>query len=278
MPSIILIRGGGDLATGVAIRLIRSGVRVSISELPQPLAIRRTVSFAEAVYNGETSVEGVVAHCLKDPTDTLSILSVFGNQQVPVIVDPNCMTAQTLHPAVIVDARMIKKAPEPIGYSSQLYIGLGPGFIAGENCQAVVETRRGHRMGRVYFRGSPEGDTGQPDGNPARVLRSPCNGILVGHVEIGTFVEQGQIIAEVISEQQSVNKHSSSSVIAPFSGVLRGLLHPGLIVSTGMKIGDVDPRGDPQACSLVSDKALSVGGGVLEAILSRPDLRNQLWI
>ncbi len=267
MPSIILIRGGGDLATGVAIRLLRSGLRVAVTELPEPLTVRRTVSFGEAVYSGEITVEGFTARRVDDPTDTLRILSIFGKQQVPVLVDPDCTSAQALRPAVIVDARMTKRPPEPIGYIPQLYIGLGPGFVAGENCQAVIETRRSHTLGRVHFRGGPDPDTGQPDGDPARVLRAPADGTLVTHTEIGSHVEQGQLIAEIGGQQ----------VTAPFAGILRGLLHPGLTVSRGLKIGDVDPRDDPRTCALVSDKALSIGGGVLEAILSRPEIRSQLW-
>ena len=147
---LVLIRGGGDLATGVALRLIRSGLRVVVTEIAQPLAVRRTVSFAEAVYSGETTVEGITAHCINDPTDSISILMVLGKQQVPVLVDPVCSAAKTLHASVVVDGRMTKRAPEAIGYSPSLYIGLGPGFEAGVNCQAVIETRRGPMLGRVY--------------------------------------------------------------------------------------------------------------------------------
>lgn len=278
MPSIILIRGGGDLATGVAIRLIRSGLRVAITELPQPLAIRRTVSFAEAVYSGEVTVEGVTARWVNDPTDTLSILSVFGKQQVPVLVDPDCVSAKSLRPAIIVDGRMTKRLPESIGYIPQLYIGLGPGFEAGVNCQTVVETRRGHTLGRVYFCGSPYPDTGTPDGDLTRVLRAPMDGTLITHANIGEHIEEGQNIAEIYYGHQTKGYSPSSVVRSPLRGVLRGLLHPGLTVTRGLKIGDVDPRDDPRACTLVSDKALSIGGGVLEAILSKPELRTQLWI
>jgi xanthine dehydrogenase accessory factor len=267
MPSLILIRGGGDLATGVAFRLIRTGLRVVVTELPQPLAVRRMVSFAEAIYAGEITIEDLTGRAVSDPTDTLRILNILSKQQVPVLVDPDCASAKALHPSVIVDGRMIKRPPEPIGYAPQLYIGLGPGFIAGENCQAVVETRRGHTLGRVYWRGVPEPDTGQPNGDPARVLRAPADGELIAHSEIGQHVEAGQAIAEVAGQM----------VTAPFPGVLRGLLHPGLTVQRGLKIGDIDPRGDPRLCQMVSDKALSIGGGVLEAILSRPELRSQLW-
>ncbi|MBE3067325.1 MAG: EF2563 family selenium-dependent molybdenum hydroxylase system protein [Chloroflexi bacterium] len=277
MPSLILIRGGGDLATGVAIRLLRTGLRVVVTELSQPLAVRRTVSFAEAIYSGEISIEGITAQRVDDPSDTLRILSTLGKQQIPLLVDPGCTSAKLLHPAVIVDGRMTKCPPEPIGYSPALYIGLGPGFEAGVNCQAVIETRRGHTLGRVFWRGGPDPDTGQPDGDPARLLRAPCDGVLVAHVNIGEHIEKSQVIAEIDDGQLTTDHRPSSVVHSPLPGILRGLLHPGLTVTRGLKIGDIDPRDDPRLCQMVSDKALSIGGGVLEAILSRPDVRSQLW-
>jgi xanthine dehydrogenase accessory factor len=273
MPSLILIRGGGDLATGVAFRLIRSGLRVVITELPQPLAVRRTVSFSEAIYAGEITIEDLTGRSVSDPTDTLRILNILSKQQVPVLVDPDCASAKALHPSVIVDGRMTKRPPEPIGYVPQLYIGLGPGFAAGENCQAVVETRRSHTLGRVYWRGGPDPDTGAPDGDPRRVLRTPADGKLVGRKQIGEHCEEGELIAEIQSE---INNRKSE-IVSPFAGVLRGLLHPGLTVTRGLKIGDIDPRDDPRLCQLVSDKSLAIGGGVLEAILSHPELRGQFW-
>jgi xanthine dehydrogenase accessory factor len=162
---------------------------------------------------------------------------------------------------------MTKQPPEPIGYSPNLYIGLGPGFEAGVNCQVVVETRRGHTLGRLHWRGAPDADTGLPDGDPARVLRAPADGGLEVHASIGDLVKEGQVIASV----------NGQSVAAPFPGILRGLLHPGLQVTRGLKIGDVDPRTDPRLCQLVSDKALSIGGAVLEAILSKQEVRSILW-
>ncbi len=267
MPSLILIRGGGDLATGVAIRLIRAGLRVVVTELNHPLSVRRMVSFAEAIYSGEISIEGFTARRVDDPSDSLRILGILSKQQVPVLVDPDCTSAKLLHPTVIVDGRMTKIPPEPIGYSPALYIGLGPGFEAGVNCQAVIETRRGHTLGRVYWHGSPDPDTGQPDGDPGRVLRAPDDGELATRINIGDHIEAGQVIAEV----------AGLTITAPIPGVLRGLLHPGLTVTRGLKIGDIDPRDDPRLCRMVSDKALSIGGGVLEAILSRPEVRSQLW-
>jgi xanthine dehydrogenase accessory factor len=267
MPSLVLIRGGGDLATGVAVRLLRSGLRLVITELPEPLAVRRTVAFAETVYSGELTIEGITARRLTDPSDSLGLLTVLGRQQVPVLIDPDCTCARSLRPAVIVDGRMTKRPPEPIGYVPQLYIGLGPGFSAGENCQAVIETRRGHTLGRVFWQGGPDPDTGQPEGDPHRVLRAPVEGELSALAEIGQHLEAGQPVAEVAGQV----------VAAPFKGVLRGLLHPGLKVKRGLKIGDVDARDDPRLCQLVSDKSLAIGGGILEAILSKPELRRLLW-
>ena len=275
MPSVILIRGGGDLATGVALRLIRSGLRVVVTEIAQPLAVRRTVSFAEAVYSEQITVEGVTAHRIPDPTDSFRILMVLGKQQIPVLVDPDCSSAKALHASVIVDARMTKRPPEPIGYVPQLYLGLGPGFEAGVNCQVVVETRRGAMLGRVYWQGGPDPDTGQPEGDPQRVLRAPADGTFIAYKQIGDHCEEGELIAEI---QPSSIENPSSKILSPFPGVLRGLLHAGLVTTRGLKIGDIDARDDPRLCQMVSDKALSVGGGVLEAILSRPELRASLWM
>jgi xanthine dehydrogenase accessory factor len=271
MASLILIRGGGDLASGVALRLIHAGLRIVITELPQPLAVRRTVAFAEAIYSGEVTIEGITGRAIKDPTDTLRILNVLGKQQIPVLEDPRCTSAQFLHPTVIVDARMTKRSPEPIGYEPLLYIGLGPGFSAGQNCQVVVETQRGHTLGRVYWQGGCEPDTGKPDPvqgrQGERVLRAPADGEFVAHVQLCEHIDAGGLIAEV----------AGKPIVAAFDGILRGLLHPGLPVTTGLKVGDLDPRDNPAICSLVSDKALAVGGGVLEAILQKPEVRTTLW-
>jgi xanthine dehydrogenase accessory factor len=278
MPSLILIRGGGDLATGVAVRLVRAGLRIVVTEIAQPLVVRRTVAFAEAVYAGEASVEGITAWRVDDPGDSLSILMILGKQQVPVLVDPDCTSAKLLHPTVIVDGRMTKRPPEPIGYSPALYIGLGPGFEAGVNCQCAVETRRGPALGRVFWRGGPEPDTGAPEGDPGRVLRAASDGVVIAHKQIGEHCEEGELIAEIQSEIPSGYdvENRKSSIVSPFEGVLRGLIHPGLAVTRGMKIGDVDARGDPRLCRMVSDKALAVGGGVLEAVMSRAEVREAL--
>ncbi len=268
---LILIRGAGDLASGVALRLHKVGLRVVMTEIEKPLAIRRLVSFAEAVYQGETVVEGVTAQRVNDPTDTLRVLQVLAKGRIPVLIDPDGTAIPALHPHVVVDGRMLKRKVELIRTQVKLIIGLGPGFVAGENCHAVIETKRGHTLGRVYWQGEAESNTGEPDAVQSlsleRVLRAPKAGLFQGRVEIGEHLEPGQLVAEVDGEP----------ILSPFAGVMRGILHSGLEVSQGMKVGDVDPRDDPSYCRLVSDKALAIGGGVLEAILSRPELRPHLW-
>ncbi len=267
MPALILIRGGGDLASGVALRLVHAGLNVVIAELEKPLSVRRSVSFSEAIYEGQVIVEGVTARSVSDPTDTLKIINVLSKRQIPVLVDPECISARSLHPMAIVDARMLKRPPERLSHTAALYIGLGPGFEAPTNCHVVIETQRGHMLGRVIWAGKSLTDTAKPEGDVRRVLRAPADGVFQSTAHIGEHFEPGKPIAAVGEE----------AIAAPFAGVLRGLLRPGLMASKGMKIGDLDPRDDPSLCSLVSDKALAVGGGVLEALLTRPEVRTRLW-
>jgi len=275
MASMILIRGGGDLASGVALRLYRAGLRLLITELPQPLVVRRMVSFAEAVYSGQANVEGVRARLVRNFKQALEVIEMG---DVPVLVDPGAQALHAFqsngtgpHLEVLIDARMTKRPPEIEMDAAPLFIGLGPGFVAGENCHAVIETNRGHLLGRVIWQGAPESDTGVPESvaqhRSDRVLRSPAAGALQALAEIGEHLLPGQVVATV----------NGQKVLAPFQGVLRGIVHSGLNVQPGAKIGDVDPRDDPRYCTLVSDKSLAVGGGVLEAILSRPEMRNLLW-
>lgn len=265
MTELILIRGGGDLASGVAMRLHRAGMKVVIAELPQPLAVRRAVSFAEAVYAGQITVEEITARLV--PPE--KIKETLAQNEIPVVIDPQAdlLLREELPWAVVVDGRMRKASPEPLPRPVSLHIGLGPGFRAGGDCHAVVETNRSHTLGRVYWNGEPQADSRLPEGDPRRVLRAPRQGTFIGYAKIGQHVEGGEIIAEVDGE----------TIRAPFAGVIRGLLRSGLVVSPGMKIGDVDPRDQPAYCFLVSDKSLAIGGGVLEAILSRPEIRRRLW-
>jgi len=271
----VVVRGGGDLASGVALRLHRAGLRVVITELPAPLVVRRLVSFAQAVFEGEWTVEGVTARRIPEYH---AIQQVFDKGEIPVLVDPECevlgelkLIGRKVLPLVLVDARMTKRPPETDIGAADLVIGLGPGFIAGENCHVVIETNRGHYMGRTIWAGLAQPDTGEPEGfgdlYRQRVLRSPAEGVFTPVRQICDHVTQGDLIAEVDGFQ----------LTAPFEGILRGLLYPGLNVSLGQKIGDLDPRNDPRLCTLVSDKSLAIGGGVLEAIFSRRELRNFMW-
>jgi xanthine dehydrogenase accessory factor len=269
-PVLLLVRGGGDLASGVALRLHRAGLKVVITELAQPLSVRRTVSFAETVYAGKHSVEEVAAR-LVQPDEIPSVLAAH---EIPVLVDPNAdILLSSFFFPVVIDGRLLKATPSPLPMDVPLHIGLGPGFQAGVNCHAVIETHRSHTLGRVFWNGASQADSGQPEGDPRRVLRAPSDGILIGHKKIGEHCESGELIAEI----QSQIEIQKSEIVSPFKGVLRGLIHDGIHVTTGLKIGDVDPRDDPNACFLVSDKALAVGGAVLEAILTRAEIRENLW-
>lgn len=263
----MVIRGGGDLATGVAARLHRCGFHVLVIEISHPLAVRRLVSLAEAVYAGQVEIEDLQGRLVHQPSQ---VYEVFKRGQIPLLVDPTASILEQISPVSVVDARMRKKPPESPANLTDFTIGLGPGFIVGEDCHAIVETNRGHQMGRVLWEGSAEEDTGVPEPvtgyDVERVLRAPSYGKLLGRVPLGSIVLQGIVLAEV----------DQTPLLAPFYGALRGLIHDGITVHKGMKVGDLDPRGDPLICNQISDKALAVGGGVLEALLSQSEIRRQL--
>jgi len=264
---IALVRGGGDLASGAVARLHRAGFRVVVLELARPLAVRRLVSFAEAVYAGKIRVEEIGALRVDEVSE---VEHAFSDEIVPVLVDPRASCLGQLRPRVLVDGRMRKSAPEIGRGAAALFIGLGPGFKAGEDCDAVVETKRGPHLGRVIWHGTAAADTRVPEPVAGfaeeRVLRAPTAGEVRGLVSLGSTVRDGESVAEV----------DGVAVRAQFDGILRGLLHDGLRVEAGVKIGDIDPRGDPSLCTLISDKALAVGGGVVEAALSHSEIRRGL--
>lgn len=257
--TLVLVRGGGDLGTGVAHRLHRAGFTVMVTELPQPLCVRRAVAFAEAVYAGSVTVEGVVARYADDPMIGMAYTAL---NEIPVVVDAQDDVVARMKPPIVVDARLAKTNLGTRLYDAKLVIGLGPGFSAGKDCHAVVETNRGQDLGRVYWEGGAEADTGQPE--PVRgfagqrVLRSPADGVFIGRGQIGDLVQAGDLLAEV----------DGKAVVAALDGVVRGLLHDGVPVTTGLKVGDLDPRGVREYCFLISDKARAIGGGVLEAMLT----------
>lgn len=257
MKPLIFIRGGGDLASGVALRLHRVGFPVAILELDKPLAVRRSVSFCEAVYAGVQSVEGVTARLISADQFQVTLEA----REIPVLIDPQARVLNNqflTSPAstFVIDARLMKAEPEPLPINVPLHIGLGPGFTAGSNCHAVIETQRGHALGRVYWDGQTAPDSRLPDGDVRRVLRAPAAGNLEPLKDIGDTCKEGEIIASV----------GGKSITSPFDGILRGLIHPRVEVTEGMKIGDVDSRNDKSLTRFVSDKALAVAGGVLEAV------------
>lgn len=227
-----------------------------VLELPRPLTVRRTVALSTAVTEGEAVVQGMKGVRAGSPDEAVATARTGA---VAVLVEPELPPVGA---DVVVDARMAKRNLGTAIDDADLVIGLGPGFTAGVDCHAVVETMRGHDLGRVLWAGSAAADTGTPGpvgGRSAeRVLRAPAAGTVAWEAAIGDRVAEGRRLATV----------AGAPVTAPFDGVLRGAIASGAEVRAGLKIGDVDPRPDPAACHRISDKALAVGGGVLEAVLA----------
>ncbi len=258
LNNLVVVRGAGDLATGVIIRLKHCGFDVAALDIPEPTVIRRTVSLAQALFDGQCELDGVNAV----RADTLAEADTALKQGiVPVIADPDGKFIPHLHPFVVVDAILAKKNLGTTREMAPIVIGLGPGFTAGSDVDAVIETNRGHDLGRVILEGPAQPNTGVPGtigGKSAqRVLRAPCRGKAVVLKDIGSLVEEGDPLIEINGKQ----------VCSPFDGVVRGMISDGLEVPEGFKIGDVDPRGEAAYCYSVSDKARAIAGGVLEAVL-----------
>ncbi len=285
--TLILVKGGGDLGTGVAWRLCKAGFPVIITELAQPLVVRRTVAFASAVYDGEIAVEGVTA---RRAASIAAARHLLDDEMIPVLVDPACETRAELRPKILIDAVIAKRNTGTRKTDAPLVIALGPGFTPNVDCHCVIETQRGHDLGRVWWNRPAEANTGVPGeigGKSAeRVLRAPMAGIVESRKRIGDNVKQGQVIAVIkgnggnagidgtggreAAEDLDDTRYTlrdTRTVRAPFDGVLRGLAHDGLFVPRGSKIGDVDPRASREHCFTISDKALAIGGGALEAVL-----------
>lgn len=257
--TLILIKGAGDLASGVAYRLKKAGFPLVMTELPAPSFIRRTVAYGEAIYQGEAIVDGIAAHRVKTAAEALQLAYT---SKIPVLVDPNAQAVPILKPTVLVDAIMAKQNKGTALLDAPLVIALGPGFTVGLDCHAIIETKRGHYLGRVITEGQAKPNTGIP-GKIAgytgeRVLRAPTTGHVIPAVTLGLWVDKGDLLA-------TMGEHE---IRASFQGVLRGLIHPSVKVTRGAKIGDLDPRGIIDHCFTISDKALAIGGGVVEAVLS----------
>lgn len=255
---LVGVKGAGDLASGTIHRLHRAGFAVLASELPQPLALRRTVAFAEAVYSGAIEIEGLTGVRAETLDDVRAAL-VRG--QVPVLVDPDGTLLRALKPTAMIDATLAKHPTGVRLSDARVMLALGPGFEAGVDAHAVIETNRGHNLGRVYLSGCAEPDTGVPGDiagfTSERLLRPPADGALMAQHAIADMVYAGDVIATV----------GETPMVAQIGGVLRGLVHDGLVVYRGMKVGDIDPRARREHCFSISDKSRAIAGGVLEALL-----------
>ncbi|MDR1777331.1 MAG: EF2563 family selenium-dependent molybdenum hydroxylase system protein [Desulfovibrio sp.] len=254
----VVIKGGGEMASGVAVRLHQAGIRnILLLEIAAPLAVRRTVSFSEAVYDGEQEIEGIHA-CLARHVD--DILALWRREMVAVAVDPEWRLLDLLQPRVCIDAILAKRNTGTRMDEAPLVLALGPGFTAGLDAHAVIETQRGHNLGRIYRKGAAEENTGLPGAingyTLERLLRSPEAGKVDSVRKIGELARAGEIVLNV----------NGVPVAAGIDGVIRGLIRPGITVPSLIKLGDIDPRGCPEYCLTVSEKARALGGAALEAV------------
>jgi xanthine dehydrogenase accessory factor len=255
---LVVIRGAGDIASGVALRLVRCGYRVVMLEIAQPTAIRRSAAFAQAVFDGSFTVEDLTARLVVTAQEALDLTQ---RGEIALLVDPQAQSLAALAPNYLVDAILAKENLGTHKRMAPITIALGPGFSAGNDCDAVIETNRGHRLGRVILSGGAEANTGIPGEiagkSDLRVVRAPCAGVFRSCVALGDLIVQGALMGQV----------GDTTVTAPLTGMVRGLLQDGLQVTTRFKIGDIDPRGAKADHLSASDKALAIGGGVLEAML-----------
>ena len=269
---LIICRGGGDLATGIVHRLFRAGFPVLVLETDSPAAIRRQLSFSEAVYDGMATVEGVTAERIAS-ANRASVNHVLEEGRVPLLVDPEGSSIPLLKPDIVVDAIIAKKNLGTAKEMAPLVIGVGPGFTAGEDVDLVVESMRGHNLARIFTTGSALPNTGIP-GNiggftKERVLHAEAAGYMKNIRQIGDIVEKGEEIARIYEKMTEDGTFSGSyvSVEASISGIIRGLIREGYHFQKGFKIADIDPRESELAnCFTISDKARSIGGSVLEAV------------
>lgn len=255
---IVLIRGGGDVGSGVAVKLFNCGFPVVVTEIQEPLVVRRSIAFANCVYEGCCEIEKVSGKLVVNYD---KIIESIASGTVPVIVDPDGLAIKKLKPDIVIDAVMAKRNILTKMNNANIVIGLGPGFTAGVDVDAVIETQSGHYLGRVIYNGKAADDTGIPcniEGyTNERVFRAPCDGIIQNVVDIGDIVEKGQLLCRV----------NGVEVRSQLDGVVRGIIHDGLAVVKGLKLGDVDHRGDAQYNHYISDKIRNIAGGVLEAVL-----------
>ena len=270
MKDLIIVRGGGDLATGTIYKLKKSGFPVLILEVKKPSAIRRNVAFSEAIYQEQQTVEDMT--CFR--ADSLQQAENFLQEdKLTILVDPKGEAIAKLKPLGVVDAIIAKRNLGTAKTMAPITVALGPGFVAGEDVDAVVETKRGHNLGRVIWSGSAAPNTGVPGliggFGKERVMHSPAQGILKNVKKITDTVTKGEVIAVIETESAVV------PVEASLDGILRGLIRDGYPVTKGFKIADIDPRSEEyENCFTISDKARCIAGGVLEAILQLKKKKN----
>ena len=260
MENLVIVRGGGDIATGTIYKLVKSGFHVLILEITHPSAIRRNVAFSEAVYEGHSKVEDMECFLAKDEDEAEHFLK---ENKLTMLIDPNGNCLKRFKPVAVVDAILAKKNLGTTRMMAPLTIGLGPGFTARVDVDYVVETQRGHNLARVIEKGTAAPNTGIPGMiagyGKERVIHSPAAGMIHNYSEIGDIVEKDQIIAMV----------DETPVYASLTGVLRGIIRDGFVVPEGMKIADIDPRKEQKKnCDTISDKARCIAGSVVEILLS----------
>ncbi|WP_191397473.1 selenium-dependent molybdenum cofactor biosynthesis protein YqeB [Flavonifractor sp. An306] len=255
---LVLIKGAGDLATGTAVRLHRAGFPVVMTDIAQPTAVRRTVAFSQCIYDGVAEVEGITARRAANGEEASAILAAG---EIPVLVDPEARILDELPFGAVVDAILAKRNLGTSLTDAPIVLALGPGFTAGVDCHGVVETMRGHDLGRLILEGSAIPNTGVPGDvggyTRERIIRAPADGPFEPVAQIGQKVELGDVVAKV----------NGVPVAAQLTGIVRGMLPAGIPVTKGMKSGDIDPRCEVRHCFTVSDKARAIGGGVLEGLL-----------
>ena len=255
---LVLIKGAGDLATGTAVRLHRAGFPVVMTDIAQPTAVRRTVAFSQCMYDGVTEVEGITARRAASKDEVQTILAAG---EIPVLADPEARILKELRFDAVVDAILAKRNLGTSLTDAPIVLALGPGFTAGVDCHGVIETKRGHDLGRLILEGAAIPNTGVPGDvggyTRERIIRAPADGPFEPVAQIGQQVNLGDVVAKV----------NGIPVTAQLTGIVRGMLPAGIPVTAGMKSGDIDPRCEVRHCFTVSDKARAIGGGVLEGIL-----------
>ncbi|ADK30728.1 selenium-dependent molybdenum cofactor biosynthesis protein YqeB [Brachyspira pilosicoli] len=263
---LVIVRGAGDLATGVVYSLYKAHFKVIILETHHPSAIRRKVALSEAVYDGKTKVEDIEAVLVKNYEEALNIIANKDYKEIPILIDPNCEILNHIKPTFLIDAIIAKKNLGTNKSMAKYTIALGPGFTAGKDCDIVIETMRGHNLGRMYLEGEAIPNTGIPGnigGKEAeRVIHASSDGIIENIKNIGDFVREKEVIAYINNDNKKIE------VIAPFEGLLRGIIRDGFKVHNGLKIADIDPRkSEYDNCFTISDKARNLGGAVLTAMM-----------